>query len=134
MLELYCLLFIEPETSDEVKAAENRRVTIWTNLVAFERSKHRLVEYAEMGRFYLQSDVGQRPTKFTKHGLSYFWRRATHAWKDGWLLNPLRDEPSQSMTSDKGGFSVDEGVRGEVEKLTSMPMHAIHDNKDGWWK
>ena len=53
-------------------------------------------------------------------------RRATHAWRDGWLSHPFQDEPAKPARTEP--FCVD------TSKIKPIPKHEIQMFEQGWYK
>ena len=123
---LHRLLFEELEKDVALKDVESKRLRLWRSLEAYEGSKNRPVDYEKMGFFYPQCEKRQRPVKFNRQACSYMWRRAIHAWRDGWLLHPVSNEPAQRAPTER--FCVD------TNKVNPNPGHEIPIFDQGWYK
>ena len=121
------MLFSGHEKGDSLKEADNRSLVLWRSLAAFEHFKTRHVNYEEMFFFvHHRSEKARRPIKFNSKACSYMWSLATRAWPEGWLLQPLREEPARLMLAKDEPFHVD------PTKIKSIPKHEIQRFGDGW--
>ena len=108
MEDLYRILFfVGAEKGDALKETETKRLALWRSYAAFARSKNWPVDYNEMGYFSQRSEEKRRPIKFSPKACSYMWSCATRAWTEGWLLQPLREEPARMLPAKDEPFQVD---------------------------
>lgn len=122
------LLFKASENSEERKETDKQLLALRKSFEVFERAHNRPVDYTELGRVYPPNVKGRRTINFDMTTCSYFWRRACQAWKDGWLLQPLRDDCAKTTPIKPEPF------RADLSKIKSIPEHEVQTLEGGRYK